>query len=334
MDAAIARWFSEKSFTPPAMSSRGVGLQSISNSRMLLESFGDLKSMSASSYAMFVVSSLALGLVSQTAVAQAQPVEPPPTSTAASQAPAASTAPAAPATPEAAPAAPETPDANPAASPSDQPAQETQAAQNEQDSAAQPETQGKTVYGPGAKETIHLLGVDKDDPRPKYPKGTRAGLGVTLGFTSGLGLSVRRHFNSGFGLQVAGFGVWSSDHRHLNLGTQFFYTFYRGEYARVYSLAGIAWHVNHKDRAIQGPVLPGQNPNEPQPVRYEDYYSHTLVFGPGIGGEVHLHPRFSIALEVPLAITIEEVGDKDTDRSFEDRLRIHPGINGAMHIYF
>lgn len=263
--------------------------------------------MSAPRLAVFVVSSLAFGLVSQTAVAQAQPEKVPQeiAADAQTQAPPMAQSGQAPA-PVQQPAPPAT---APVATP--------QVA--EQPSAPKPEA--TFVSGFGTSDTLRI------------PKGSRLGIGATLGFTSGIGLSLRRHFDSGFGLQIGGFGIWTREHRHLNLATQALYTFYTGRWTRVYALAGVAWHVNQEHRVVEVPVQPNQDPNVDVPSRVDRYSSHSIYFGPGIGGELYLHRRFTVSLDIPLVFSIKQLSEKNAP-PFEDRLSIHPGLNGSMHFYF
>lgn len=279
--------------------------------------------MSAFRSAPLFVSSLAVALVAQSAAAQAQPApEAQPAPAASSNAaPQASTPTATPQTP--APAQ-QTPVAPPA------PVEEKATPMQEVSAvSAAPAPAPAPVQ---ARPEPTFVGGFGTQSAKRVPKGSRLGLGVTLGFTSGLGLSLRRHFDSGLGLHFGGFGIWTQDVRHLNLATELLYSFYRGRWARVYGLAGVAWHANQEERGIQAPVVPGQDPAQTQTVRYEDYVSHDLIFGPGIGGELYLHPRFTMSLEVPLVFAIEEVGEKE--RALEDRLNIHPGVNASMHFYF
>lgn len=127
-------------------------------------------------------------------------------------------------------------------------------------------------------------------------------------------------------------GVWTSDIRHLNLATQLLYTFHRNNYFRFYGLAGISWHTNQREQQRKAPTLPNNDPNKIPPPTYEKYFSHQLFFGPGVGAELYLHRKFSLALEVPLVFSIEKVGESTP--SLVERLGIDPGVNAAVHLYF
>lgn len=293
-----------------AMQSRAQGLQSIQNSRMLLRSSFGWSCMSTSKLAVFFVSSLATGLVSQSAWASSQqPAQVPKeiVEDAKTQAPPRAQSGPAPTSPQGAPVTEAPPQQVTASAPLPP--------------SERPEPTFVGGFGSSGGGTARL------------PEDSGLGIGLTLGYTSGLGLSLRRHFRSGFGIHVGGFGYWTSNDRHLNLATQLLYSFYRGRMGRIYALAGVAWHVNDDQRTVRAPALPGQDPNADRPVRYEDYFSHRLIFGPGVGGELFFHRRFGMSLEVPLAISIDQVGEKSETR-FEDRLSIHPGINASMHFYF
>lgn len=270
-----------------------------------------LNHMSASRLAVFVVSSLTSGLVSQTASAQGQPADVPQELAADAQTlapPAAQTS-----------QAPQDANAAPAPEKQEAPAPVAPAPAPAPSQSPRPEP---TFVGGFGVEGSH-----------KLPKASRLGIGATLGFTSGLGLSLRRHFSSGLGLQFGGFGIYTEDVRHLNLATQVLYTFYTGRWTRVYALGGVAWHANQEERGVEAPVQPGQDPDESGPVRYEKYFSHSIYFGPGIGGELYLHRRFAMSLDVPLVFSVKQLGE-DNVAPLEDRLSIHPGVNASFHFYF
>lgn len=187
-----------------------------------------------------------------------------------------------------------------------------------------PEAFESETEAPRVKGTF-VSGWWKERTGP-LPMATRWGLGVTLGFTSGIGLSARRHFDSGLGFHVGGIGFWTPGEKHVNLAAELLYTFRRGKVARFYGLAGVMWLAqDYGYRSVD---------SEPGKTISKTDYLHKLFFGPGIGVEIHMHPRFSTSLELPLVIGVNDVGGSQGDRTPEERFSLYPGLNGSIHLYF
>lgn len=161
----------------------------------------------------------------------------------------------------------------------------------------------------------------------KTPMGTEIGLGASAGMTSGIGLSLRRHFDSRFGFHVGAIGVWTlSDKRWANVGVQGLYTLRRSRKARLYALLGAQLFLTseplinrHRSATNQGKTKHVWNP--------------TLAVGPGIGIEVHFTKHFGWAFEVPLPLLIT-LGGTPNRLLFEGKVNFIPALNTAFTFYF
>jgi hypothetical protein len=158
---------------------------------------------------------------------------------------------------------------------------------------------------------------DFDVPRVSY--ATKLGIGVVAGSTSGVGFTLRRHFDSRFGVAGGGLIFVGGDHRWWNIGVEGMYSILRGRRARFYGLFGAAMHTNvdSYDRDFSG--------------KSDIYRKMVAILGPGLGVEVHGGRHFGWHIELPISMWINL---NDASLPFGGDFNILPVPNTGFTFYF
>lgn len=184
-----------------------------------------------------------------------------------------------------------------------------------------------------------ISGGDKganSNHKRRNPKAysTPLGVGIGAGVTSGIGLSLRKHFDSRWGFHTGAIAFGGDKYLWGNVGAQAMYTFKRTRFLRLYALLGstIFVNINEEQRAIKVPETMG-SPSYPGQYIRKTVVDSNLTVGAGIGLEMHFTPHFGWAIELPLGFAFDLNPAADHDL-FEDNVSFRPIPSTALSFYF
>jgi len=132
--------------------------------------------------------------------------------------------------------------------------------------------------------------ADSLDEKPsENVVSARSGMGFAAGYTSGVGIAYRKHFDSEWGYQVAGIGYGDKEDIFVNVGLQSLYDLRRTELLHFYLVGGIGWFYGADN--------------------LDNVWTHSNYFGigAGIGIEMLLMEKnLGLSLELPLTVRFEK----------------------------
>lgn len=138
--------------------------------------------------------------------------------------------------------------------------------------------------------------------------------------SSGIGLSLRKHFASRWGFHTGAIAFAGGDGMWGNFGIQGMYSFKRTRLLRLYMLTGSTVFVNATTLR-----------NAPNHKRIS--VDANLSIGAGFGIELHFTPTFGWAIELPLILTLD-LNPKVSNTILDSTVSFLPIPSTAFSFYF
>lgn len=133
------------------------------------------------------------------------------------------------------------------------------------------------------------------------------GMGLTLGFLSGLGFTYRQFFADKIGLKATGMGFFDQNQTFGNIGVQGMYVFSENDWLKFYGLLGVSNFSTKRNTVVYSDPVPaykGENEYVYIPPKGSSNLEMYNSVGAGIGIELgRLEQGITFAIELPLVAT-------------------------------
>lgn len=131
------------------------------------------------------------------------------------------------------------------------------------------------------------------------------GMGLTLGFLSGLGFTYRQFFADRLGVKASGMGFFDQNQTFGNIGLQGMYVFSENDWLKFYGLLGVS-NFSTKRNFVYYPEPVQNNESVYIPPRGSSNLETYNSVGGGIGIELgRLEQGLSFVIELPLVATFK-----------------------------